>query len=304
MLEIQNENLQSQVIENQATHRNDLIKVIALVTMLIDHIGMLYFPEYMQFRTIGRIAFPIFAYQIAVGFQKTSSRLRYGKRLFLFACLSQIPYLWFNTELVFYFGSLNIMFTFFIALCALQCFEMGKNKLGQFKDSKSYLSILKALGFYALCVVIIIAPEITRFKYGIGTEYGMNGILFVFLFYFLGKKKLPLLVGYIALSAFSSYYSLARYYYSSASNLVSFFEAFTSFNVVIKTNWAQNSSPIWLTGAFFQSRSIMAVPIIWLGNYVDRVQMTKIHLNKYVGYFFYPVHIAILLLIKYFLMKM
>jgi hypothetical protein len=37
--------------------RNDILKVIAMVTMLIDHIGYLFFPNMMILRTIGRIAF-------------------------------------------------------------------------------------------------------------------------------------------------------------------------------------------------------------------------------------------------------
>ena len=100
-----------QVPSPQKSRRNDLLKIVALLTMLIDHVGYLYFPEEMIFRTIGRIAFPIFAYQVAIGFQKTSNRSRYALRLFVFALISQVPYFWFNPTLTFDWEGLNIMFT-------------------------------------------------------------------------------------------------------------------------------------------------------------------------------------------------
>ena len=43
----------------------DMLKLIAMLTMLVDHIGLLFFPEIMAFRIVGRIAMPLFAYGIA-----------------------------------------------------------------------------------------------------------------------------------------------------------------------------------------------------------------------------------------------
>lgn len=291
--------LSEQPMVLQKSHRNDLLKIIALVTMFVDHLGMLYFPEEMAFRTIGRIAFPIFAYQVALGFKMTSSRVKYGLRLFSFACIAQIPYLWFNPEVQFEFGNLNVMFTFFFALLALQCFEQGKHFFSRaVAETKKISSGFTALGLWLLMISIMVMPEVTRIKYGHGVEYGMNGILFVFLFYFLGRQKLPLLLGYVGLSAFAAYYNMARYYYTSAPSIMNFFEAFTSFKV-LTGYMSQGNNSLWqLTGIFFQSRSLMAVPIIWIGNYMDSLGLIKLRLNKYIGYWFYPVHIAMLLIIK------
>ena len=44
-----------------------MLKLIAMLTMLVDHIGLLFFPEIMAFRIVGRIAMPLFAYGIAQG---------------------------------------------------------------------------------------------------------------------------------------------------------------------------------------------------------------------------------------------
>ena len=46
---------------------NNQLKIIAMISMLIDHIGLQMFPDLLIFRIIGRLAFPIFAYMIAEG---------------------------------------------------------------------------------------------------------------------------------------------------------------------------------------------------------------------------------------------
>ena len=65
-----------------------VLKLIAIITMLIDHIGAVLYPEIRWLRLIGRIAFPIFAYLVAEGFYKTSDIKKYLKRLFIFALVS------------------------------------------------------------------------------------------------------------------------------------------------------------------------------------------------------------------------
>lgn len=83
------------------------IKLIAITTMLIDHIGLSYGyisnqldPNlYMMLRTIGRIAFPIFAFGIVNGMKYTKNKENYLLRLSLFMSISQIPFsLLVNTE--------------------------------------------------------------------------------------------------------------------------------------------------------------------------------------------------------------
>ena len=59
----------------------DLLKLVAMATMFIDHIGKMCFPQYNIMRIIGRIAFPIYAYCIAVGCVYTRNHLKYLTRI-------------------------------------------------------------------------------------------------------------------------------------------------------------------------------------------------------------------------------
>ena len=74
------------------------LKLIAAVAMLCDHVGVVLYPFLLDergllvLRGIGRLAFPIYAYFIAVGYEKSSSVPRYLTRLSAMALLSQIPF--------------------------------------------------------------------------------------------------------------------------------------------------------------------------------------------------------------------
>ena len=74
------------------------LKLIAMASMLTDHIAIYLYPHvlgksaYVLLRGFGRMAFPIFAYLIVNGYQKTHDVKKYLTRLLAFAVISQIPY--------------------------------------------------------------------------------------------------------------------------------------------------------------------------------------------------------------------
>lgn len=67
----------------------NLLKLVAMATMLIDHTGKMFFAQYNIMRIIGRLAFPIYAYCIAVGCVYTHNRLKYLSRIVLLGLISQ-----------------------------------------------------------------------------------------------------------------------------------------------------------------------------------------------------------------------
>ena len=68
------------------------LKLVDLVTMTIDHIGVQLFPQNLLLRCIGRLAFPIYAYMIAEGCRYTRSMHRHFAAMAAFAAAIQLVY--------------------------------------------------------------------------------------------------------------------------------------------------------------------------------------------------------------------
>jgi hypothetical protein len=72
---------------------NNQLKIIAMLSMLADHMGMILFPEVRLLRIVGRLAFPIFAFMIAEGCHHTKNRLRYILGVALLGLVCVVGYL-------------------------------------------------------------------------------------------------------------------------------------------------------------------------------------------------------------------
>ena len=83
------------------------LKLIAAVTMLLDHAGILLFPGIALFRILGRLAYPIYAYMIAEGCRYSRNKLRYFLMVFGLGAACQIVYYFFSGDTY-----LNILLTF------------------------------------------------------------------------------------------------------------------------------------------------------------------------------------------------
>lgn len=142
------------------------LRTLAIVTMLIDHVGAVFFEELVILRVIGRLAFPIFAFLIANGYFHTRSLSKYIMRMGIFALVSEIPF-----DLAF-FGKIglehqNVFFTLFLALLALWVYDKIKEK--DFRAS------------YSVAVIAVIGVGVVANL--LATDYGLFGVLMVFFFH-------------------------------------------------------------------------------------------------------------------------
>jgi hypothetical protein len=95
----------------------EVLKWVALISMTIDHIGVIFYPQVEIFDIIGRITFPLISYILVLGYETTKNWKKYTLRLILFACMSQIPFSlatgygffeYFNTFFTLFFGILTL----------------------------------------------------------------------------------------------------------------------------------------------------------------------------------------------------
>lgn len=126
---------------------SNLLKLIAILSMLLDHMAYLFFNNtsilYYVFRIIGRVCAPIMFYGIAKGYKYSSNKFKYGLRLFIFACLSQIPYSLFINNKLFVIYDYNVIFTLFLAFISIVIMDKCKHFL--VKGSLLFLCLFLSL---------------------------------------------------------------------------------------------------------------------------------------------------------------
>lgn len=167
-----------------------VLKYIAMITMLIDHASISCLKYTSLFNVIGRIAFPIFAFQIPEGYIHTKNLRNYFLRLFCFAIISQVPFMLFNS--IFTNGfSFNIFGTLFLGLLSILLYDKISNcTLKLTKDKKFNLTINKI--FSCISVILLgLISEVCHF------DYGFWGITIIFLFYIFKNDKIGMVIFYI-----------------------------------------------------------------------------------------------------------
>lgn len=165
------------------------LKIIAIVTMLIDHAGATVVsaltrqpyitssPETLQavrtlynvMRDIGRVAFPIFCFLLVEGFLHTHNVKKYAQRLFLFALISEIPFDFALKPRWFYPSKQNVYFTLFIGLLVLWGIQTSWGRI--------WVQI-------PIMVAGLLAADFLR------TDYGYKGVFLIEVLYILRFSKL------------------------------------------------------------------------------------------------------------------
>lgn len=146
----------------------DFLKLVAIISMLIDHIGGAFYPQYPVFRWLGRLAFPIFCYCLTVGFLYTHDIKKYFGRLLLFAVISQPIYAWKVDPTAFWenLTNWNIFFTLILSLL----FMWG----------------ITRRRWYGICTAVLALLTLGIWNF----DYSFTGVILMLIFYFCRRKPL------------------------------------------------------------------------------------------------------------------
>ena len=239
---------------------SNMLRVIAVMLMVTDHIWATYmsFGNWMTY--LGRLAFPIFAFQIAEGFVHTSDVKKYAKRLFLFALISEIPFDLFCVSTWLNPFHQNVMFTLLLGLFAIMVIDKLKKSVKE--------KTVKAKNV-AISVLLLILISVAAF-FGF-VDYGFWGVATVVVFYLLRDFPFAWLTQLVAMAVI--------HVFLFEGQMFSFELLGRSFEIPTQSFAVLSLIPIWLYGGR-KGRSSKVL--------------------QYGFYAFYPVHMMILYLIKYF----
>ena len=138
------------------------LRALALIFMFIDHAGRTLFPEQSWMLCLGRLAFPIFAFQTAEGYRHTRDWGRYCLRLAVFALISEIPFDLMVFGMIFHPVHQNVMFTLLLGLVACRVFDRNRG--------------------WGL-IPVFLAAALLR------PDYGIPGVALVLLFHIFREDK-------------------------------------------------------------------------------------------------------------------
>lgn len=235
----------------------NLLKLVAMITMLIDHTGKMFFARYQIMRIIGRVAFPIYAFCIAAGCVYSRDRFKYLKRIVLMGLVSQPFY------------AVALAHT----VPQMYAIPFAQNPVGAVVNFYIYswnspsIMLTLALGLLAVWalrekqIACVLALAVLVWKIQGAINYGWRGVALIVLFYLFIRHwwlSLPVMLAYMLW-------------------------------------WGMSSGDYQLFGVRFgiQMFAVMALPLIYIPTY------SKLKINKWVYYLFYPAHLIGMMLIEF-----
>ena len=282
-----------------------MLKLLACLFMLIDHTGVLLIPPadpalYLAMRIVGRLAFPIFAYSVAVGFTRTRSPYRYLLRMALWAVITELvikgTVLLTDTSFTDVWKRIdfnvwtNVMVTFTFAIVMLGGIEIA---LRSYRDRVASLRLIAA------------APGGPHGSDRFGVRFNPGGLSFP------PALGIPLGVVLVVFSFFAVTWLNSDYDVFGLLTVLVFFIPLRIWPVSAETGDTSRDARriaqvvglillnvVWIEFAgmyWIELFSVCALPLI-LVRWPDR-KPTQV--AKYFFYVFYPVHFALLVLLKY-----
>ena len=250
---------------------SNTLKFIVIGAMLIDHIAWAFVPLFTPLgqimHIIGRTTAPVMCCFIAEGYYHTRNVKRYALRLFVFAIVSYIPFIMFETggmPNAKNFLTLNVIYTLLLGLLALWAWDKMQN------------GVLKILTILALCVLAMTG------------DWSYMAVIWVLIFgIYHGNRRKQI-----------------KYFVIFSIIMVAMISLPTVMLNVLMQNpefavqfGEQYIPPIYMQ--FFQFGVLLAAPLLMLYN----GERGGGKYSKWFFYIFYPAHLLIIALIKMYLIK-
>lgn len=150
------------------------LHIIAMILMLMDHMWATVLSDYQWLNSVGRLAFPIFAFMIVEGFTHTKNLKKYVTRLLIFAVITEIPFNLMVGNNITYYPHQNVLWTFLMGIGLMYLNELAAKK------EKIWLSFVTAVSTIILGYVLGFVTF---------ADYYGPGVLTVLLFYFFRGRK-------------------------------------------------------------------------------------------------------------------
>lgn len=167
---------------NKLKLNSNQLKMIGAVTMFIDHLGYLIFPNVIILRIIGRLSFPIFSYFIYVGAKYTRDINKYFFKMLVAGLLMMIPTYFVGGVI---WGNIMVTFSCSIALIIL---------IKRYNASESFVDLALLIAY--ITFLFILNSYIT-------IDYGLVGIALPALAYIFDDGEQKGTVNYASMAAFS-----------------------------------------------------------------------------------------------------
>jgi hypothetical protein len=185
------------------------LKIIAVISMTLDHIGFIIYPQYVIFRILGRISFPIFAYMISEGMYYTKNRIKYFIRVLILGIGCQLIYFLSDNGNI-----INVILTWAMAIFTIYLYQKAK------ENANPIYKMMFAVYLIALFVFCEFIPYVyVNSPYKV--DYGFVGVLLPLVCYIPKNKYIKLTL--LAFGMLFLVFSLEYYQYWCYLSLIFLF---------------------------------------------------------------------------------